>query len=220
MDRHPSINCNSCYAKNKTHLLFENLISVLAPSSLPPGYELHVESRESKGFTVIVPQGGVREGDIFLAPIPHGYKMEELTDVPTGKWKDGICDLFRYGVCQPALFCAFFCTDIAMGQIMQRMRLSWTGNRTVGGRALNTFRTVLILCVCYGIFDTALGVYIAASMNVTENGYYYYYVSNVSPTIPIIRNVVGVLFTLWSIYALYKTRQNGNYIHVELCMYA
>ena len=98
-----------------------------------------------------------------------------------------------------------------MGQVMQRMRLSWTGSRTLGDRALNTFRTVLILVICYLIFDISLASYIQAS----NYGYYHgYYGVAVNPVVSTVRSFVGFMFTCWSIYALYKTRQNGKFVMI------
>jgi len=184
------------------------MIRVLAPAALPPGYELHIESKDAASFNVVVPPGGVCEGEIFLAPIPQGYRTEELTNSPTGEWKDGLFDLFRYGIGHPSFCCAFLCTEIAMGQIMQRMRLSWTGTRTVGDRALTSFRTVFTLVVCFATFNFALGAYIFATDGVDEDGDKYYDFSDISSVVPNIRNVGGILFMFWSIFALYKMRQN------------
>lgn len=181
------------------------MIRVLAPADLPPGYDLLVETKESASYTVTIPKGGVNEGEIFLAPIPQGYIMEEVIDSPRGRWKDGTFDLFRYGICHSHFCCALLCTEIAMGQVMQRMRLSWTGSRTLGDRALNTYRTVLILVICYFIFDVSLASYIQANTKLDNYGYYDV---TINPAVPIVRSVVGFVFTCWSIYALYKTRQN------------
>mmetsp|Transcript_4544 Transcript_4544/g.6928 ORF Transcript_4544/g.6928 Transcript_4544/m.6928 type:complete len:266 (-) Transcript_4544:299-1096(-) len=182
------------------------MIRVLAPADLPPGYELSVETKESASFTVVIPRGGVQEGEIFLAPIPQGYTMEEVIDSPRGRWKDGTFDLFRYGIFHSHFCCALFCREIAMGQVMQRMRLSWTGSRTLGDRALNTFRTVLILVICYIIFDVSLTTYMNASIKVDNYGYYD--VSDINPVVRYLQQIGGLMFTCWSIYALYKTRQN------------
>lgn len=185
---------------------------VLAPADLPPGYELSVETKESASFTVVIPRGGVQEGEIFLAPIPQGYTMEEVIDSPRGRWKDGTFDLFRYGIFHSHFCCALFCREIAMGQVMQRMRLSWTGSRTLGDRALNTFRTVLILVICYIIFDVSLTTYMNASIKVDNYGYYD--VSDINPVVRYLQQIGGLMFTCWSIYALYKTRQNGKFVMI------
>ena len=177
------------------------MIRVLAPSDLPRGYELQVETKDAATFLVTVPVDGVQAGEIFLVPMPEGYKMEQLINVPTGHWKDGLFDFFKYGACHSHLWCALCCSQIAMGQLMQRMRLSWIGNRTVADRAMSTFRTVLIMTVCYMIFDYSLSTFISLNM---ENGYY----ADINPAIPVIRNIGGFMFTVWSVYALYKTRQN------------
>lgn len=178
------------------------MMRVIAPSTLPGGYEIEVESKNQAPFQVTIPEGGVQKGDVFLAPMPIGHKMEDLISIPRGRWKDGIFECFRYGVFHPHIWCSLICNEIAMAQVMERMRFSWIGNRTMSDRALNTYRTVLILVVCYYIFNTAL--FLAMGQNVN----YYYDIQDFNPTIVIAKNVGALLFTVWSVYALYKTRRN------------
>jgi Cys-rich protein (TIGR01571 family) len=47
--------------------------------------------------------------------------------IPTGKWRDGLCDCFAHGICHPMLWLACLCRPLALGQIMTRMDLSATG---------------------------------------------------------------------------------------------
>eukprot|EP01082_Thalassiosira_pseudonana_P003360 g3302.t1 g3302 contig12:1800666-1801327(+) len=79
-------------------------------------------------ISVEVPSGGVVEGQVFLVPLPEDFAIgEPKVNVPTGQWKDGVFDLFKAGPFHPSLWCACCCTQIGMGQVMQRMRLNWLG---------------------------------------------------------------------------------------------
>lgn len=188
------------YVDPKDHALVSkeapSMIRVVAPSNLPGGYEFTVEGKESGPFNVTIPDGGVQQGDVFLSPMPHGFKKEKLINAPKGRWKDGIFDCFKYGIFHDHIMWATFCTEIAMGQVMQRMRLSWLGNRINDERSLSTYRTVFTLVVCYFIFSLSLS---SAIKNEFGDG---------NPVLVISKFGGDLLFVAWSIYALYKTRQN------------
>lgn len=212
------------------------MVRVIAPTQLPPGYQLQVQCKDSsKSFTVTVPRpergSCIQEGEIFLAPIPPGYKIEEeLIDVPTGRWKDGLFDFCSYGCLHPHLWCAICCKEVALGQVMQRMRLSWLGQPMEGDRALSTFRTVVTVVVCYILFDMSMDMLMGSNDVLNGGGGGgYYYAANVHPFFPIAKNIVAILFSLWSTYALYKTRRQvrsefsipeQNCIGCEDCMCA
>jgi Cys-rich protein (TIGR01571 family) len=48
-------------------------------------------------------------------------------NIPTGKWRDGLCDCFVHGICHPVLWLACCCRPLALGQIMTRTGLTFTG---------------------------------------------------------------------------------------------
>lgn len=164
---------------------------------MPGGYEFTVEGKDSGPFNVTIPDGGVQQGDVFLSPMPDGFKKEKLINAPKGRWKDGVFDCFKYGIFHDHIMWATFCTEIAMGQVMQRMRLSWLGNRINDERSLSTYRTVFTLVVCYFIFSVSLS---SAIKNEFGDG---------NPVLVISKFGGDLLFVAWSIYALYKTRRNG-----------
>lgn len=62
------------------------------------------------------PEGGVQEGQVFLAPLPKNY-AGTMIEAPTGQWKDGLGNCFTNGICHPSLWCAFCCHSIAIGQV-------------------------------------------------------------------------------------------------------
>lgn len=86
---------------------------------------------------------------------------------------------------------------VAMGQLMQRLRLNWLGEPGPEAATKNTFKVVLTLVICYTIFTVCLEVSEAST------GYY-----NVPAWIPTLRFLGGILFTIYSIYALMKLREN------------
>lgn len=173
------------------------MVHVIAPATLPEGYtfEAQIGGDPEKTFTVSVPEGGVKEGDTFLAPLPDDLGYENQIKAPTGHWKDGVCDCCTDGVCHPAICCGFWCQQIAMGQVMQRLGLTWLGYPGPEVSTRNTFCVVLTLVICYTIYDMALG-----------------FISNPDGTEPAFisaLNIIGaVLFTAWSLFALCKTRES------------
>lgn len=178
------------------------MVHVISPATLPEGYtfEAQIGGDPDKTFTVSVPEGGVREGETFLAPLPDDLGYENRIKAPTGHWKDGLFSCCSDGICHPALCCGFWCSQIGMGQVMQRLNLSWLGIPGPEVATRNTFRVVLTLVFCYIIYGMAL------SLIANPDGS--------QPNLISILNIVGaVLFTLWSIFALCKTRESvrGKY---------
>jgi hypothetical protein len=63
----------------------------------PAGYrfDADINGDPAKRFTCEIPEGGVTEGQVFLAPL-MGYDGPRL-DAPTGGWKDGAFDCCNAG---------------------------------------------------------------------------------------------------------------------------
>jgi len=57
------------------------------------------------------PEGGVKEGDTFLAPLPADMADGPRIKAPTGQWKDGLFNCFGYGILHPSLCCSLWCTQ-------------------------------------------------------------------------------------------------------------
>jgi len=176
-------------------------VHIIAPSTLPEGYVFEAEvgaPGAKKTISVEVPAGGVLEGQIFLVPLPDDFAVgEPRVNIPTGQWKDGTFDCLKAGVFHPSLWCAICFTQVAMAQVMQRLRLSWLGEPAHDEATKSTFKVVLTLVICYTVFTIAL------EMAEASSGYYQ------TPTwIPTLRFIAGILFTIYSIYSLMKTREN------------
>ena len=84
-----------------------------------------------------------------------------------------------------------------MGQLMQRLRLNWLGEGGEDESAKISFKIVLTLVICYTIFTV--------SLELAEAANYYY---NIPASIPSLKFIGGVLFTIYSIIALMKVREN------------
>ena len=116
---------------------------------------------------------------------------------PTGRWKDGICDCCSLGVYHPHVWCAFFCSKIAMAQVMTRMHLTWLGEPGPRTATQNTFKVVVMLLMSYWVYSMALEV---ASLPYRQNPAPLY--------ITIMKLVGSLLWIAWTSYAMCRTRQS------------
>lgn len=174
------------------------MVTVTAPATLPAGYtfEALINDNPDRTFICEVPTGGVEEGKSFYVELPQSVQDPRIK-APTGHWKDGLFGCFSLGVCHPSLCCAFFCSKVAMAQIMTRMSLTWLGEPGQHVATKNTFKVVILLWVAYMIYSTALEV---ASLDYTP--------TTAPTTILVMKSVGSVLFGIWSLYSLCKTRRS------------
>lgn len=175
------------------------MVQVVAPSTLPEGYQFEAQMGE-KRFMATVPKGGVKEGETFLTTVPQGENLGETLQIPTGQWKDGLFDCCRYGAFSPHLWCATFCTNVAMGQVMQRMNLTWLGTTGSPERTRDTYKVILTLTIAYFCFRM-----LVTAMTPTQTNAYY--AAPAPSWLTTINDIAGLLMSLWSIYALMKTRK-------------
>ena len=133
----------------------------------------------------------------FFTPLPASMH-DDLIQAPTGKWKDGLCDCFSVGICHPSLWCAFFCSKISLAQIMTRMSLTWLGEHGQRVATQNTFKVMVLLFASYIVFSISLSI---ASLDYTTG--------NAPLFIVIMKTIGGILFFLWSMYSLCRTRQKS-----------
>jgi len=138
-------------------------VKVISPATLKEGatFEATVDGID---FTVVVPEGGVGEGDDFEVPYPT--KKEETSktgvslvdpekgavnayDIPTGKWRHELCD------CCSACCCPFLmgwcCVPILMAQVMERMKFNFLGcpNESGGSQPICIVFTAVTLAVVF-----------------------------------------------------------------------
>ena len=184
------------YPTNDTKTL---MVHVTAPANLEPGYtfEAEINGDPTKVFTCQVPDGGVVEGQTFLTPLPLDYNGPRLR-APVGHWKDGLFDCFAAGICHPSLWCSWCCTQIAMGQLMTRMQLTWLGEPGAIVSTMLTFKVVVMLTISFYVYSTCL--------QFAE--FEYYSQSETPKTITILKFVGNLLFMIWAVYSLCRVRQN------------
>ena len=187
---------------------FPTMMRVQAPTDLPPGYRLQVADKYEQKFDITVPDLGAKQGDVFVVPTPDGYQHDELIYAPTGQWRDGIFDCFKHGPCHPSVACAFFCSPILMGQVMERSRLTFCGNLLRKKFNPSAFKVVLILTATYAALNTILSVYMAYKTEVEEEANGYMVTINYGPVPIIAKNVLGMSFGLFCVIALVNTRRN------------
>ena len=96
-------------------------VQVIAPATLQSGYTFDAQY-EGHTFTVTVPAGGVVKGQRFIVPyVPpllsadattieapllpssHIHRGGAEDTIPTGAWRDSLCDCCRFGPCHPSL---------------------------------------------------------------------------------------------------------------------
>lgn len=143
------------------------------------------------------PEGGVQEGQMFLVPLPKSYAGNKI-EAPTGQWKDGLCHFCAAGWSHPSLWCSLCCGTIAMAQIMSRMQLTWLGEPGPLKQTKKAFSVVLTLTICYFIYCWSLEF---AALP---------YATPADEPIWLSYSRIGgsLIFSLYSIYALCRTRQS------------
>lgn len=137
-------------------------VLVVAPATLDAGFTFEA-TYENNSFVVVVPEGGVKEGQEFEVPypdlgltIPDDDEVQKLLHdshgVPKGGWRTSLCSCCD--VCTQATFwMAFFCAPILLAQILTRLRLKWNAEEGPPEETYMTFnRIVITLC-----FVLALG---------------------------------------------------------------
>lgn len=175
-------------------------VYVSAPSTLPAGYtfEATAQGFDDYSFSVTVPEGGVTAGQDILVELPRDFKAERIHS-PTGRWKDGMLSFFSYGFFHSSLWCACCCTQLAMAQVMTRMRLTFLGEPGSIESTKNTFTIVATLFASYTIYSIALEIAAPTPQSADD--------PKIDPIVSFLKAIGGVFFTLYVIYALMKTRQ-------------
>lgn len=94
-----------------------SLLSVVAPATLPEGYQLEATIGSSK-YKVTVPMGGVEEGQTFQVPLPQ--QMANTMSIPVGHWRDALFGCWNYGPCHPHWWTGLCCT-------LCKLNIYWIG---------------------------------------------------------------------------------------------
>ena len=155
-----------CYVEEPEKYL---RVRVLAPCDLGAGYKLLVKVASSDEteyvgrfsqqpqtgdyFYVMVPSGGVRKGETFVAPKWSPRRIE-------GDFSDGLCSCSMNeggnNQCLPFgnwCLAAWCCSPMAYGAIMEKLKLDWCANHHRGSdthpRVRKVYRIVVTLLVIF-----------------------------------------------------------------------
>jgi len=152
-------------------------VEVTAPSTLKAGYMFNCEA-DGRLLRVTVPDGGVKEGQIFTgqatvvsdaeaslisaqatvvsdaeAPLVSALTtvVSRAYEPPRGAWKDNLWSCFAHGLCHPWCCASFwFWGCIGLAQLMERMNLTCCANPgTPQDPPAKPFTTILIIFVGY-----------------------------------------------------------------------
>jgi len=170
------------------------MVDVIAPADLPAGYTFEAQMG-SKRFLATVPPGGVRRGDRFTCPMKSLDRVE--IQAPTGRWRDGIFDIFHFGALHPLVLNAIFIPLIAVGQIMSRNHLTWFGDHSSRFQSLSVFTNMLMVVLCWGALNLLFLFMIGVTFNRGHLPSYLDYVA---------LGLVNAFMLLFSIYAVARTR--------------
>jgi Cys-rich protein (TIGR01571 family) len=117
------------------------------------------------------PTGGIQKGQNFHGTIvsQDNVRVGRGDNIPVGAWRDGLCDCCILGPCHPSVcLSVWWFPNIALGQVMTRMGLSWSGdpagNRPVG---LSPFMIMVILTIIFIV--VSIDVNAALSSRPTAN---------------------------------------------------
>mmetsp|Transcript_53493 Transcript_53493/g.64515 ORF Transcript_53493/g.64515 Transcript_53493/m.64515 type:complete len:301 (-) Transcript_53493:150-1052(-) len=216
-------------------------VEVTAPADLPEGYEFDAQVG-NRVFSIKVPRGGVERGQKFTVTLPGG--SDSLTDtmchprtsIPTGAWRDGLCDCFKHGIIHPIIFNGFLCPLIAAGQVMTRLGLNYVGQPGRVSETTQTFRKILFLVIAFVSIDSILlAILIRITFAITTG--INYATSNVNVvdvekfagtndlietynTIASIRGFLRLIFFVFTLYVITKTRKflrNKYAIQEKVC---
>jgi hypothetical protein len=130
--------------------------SVIAPATLQAGYTFPAKV-DGIEFTVVVPEGGVQEGQIFEVPYPTNNQQQGMDplsvepmaprpDEVRGKWRNPLCECCE--VCPNGMCCfGWFCHPLMLAQVMTRLKLNPFGSQSDLNHYHQTFWWVLTFWV-------------------------------------------------------------------------
>jgi len=128
-------------------------VKVEAPSNLEEGYQLTADV-EGTSVVVVVPEGGVKQGEIFegevlenvatslSATTPETTKTLKGTLAPTGQFRDGLCDWTEIN-CTGQCWFGFCCSPVMLAQMLGRMGMNWMGSKA--GSAAEARKSYMII---------------------------------------------------------------------------
>ena len=193
-------------------------VQVTAPADLPEGFvfQASLGGEGNRVISVTVPPGGIEKGQTFAAPLPTEVEsiVTGTVSIPVGHWRDGLFTFWSHGICHAHCWTACCCTTLATGQVMSRLKLSWTGlppTSTKPGASAGTFAIILgIVCLYYAVRCALQGVLIyldpVRALD-DEDDPEYQALPPASQTYETVTNLIGIWFWLfWAIMAVLLMR--------------
>jgi len=113
-------------------------VSIIAPQDMEEGFQFDAQV-DGKTFTVTVPAGGVREGEEFKTIAPFAAEEEP------NSFRFGLFESFK---CAPQFLMGCLCSGVLLGQLLQRLKMSFYGVKTNDDQHENS---CMIMTVAYGI---------------------------------------------------------------------
>jgi hypothetical protein len=122
------VNVSTTNSATVTPSVVQATVDVIAPTNMAAGYQFNVDTGSGKMMRVAVPPGGVLAGQRFSAIILSDYNSNSntmmdtsLTNnnphmIPTGRWRDDLCDCCKFGCCHAQCCLSCWCTACALGQ--------------------------------------------------------------------------------------------------------
>lgn len=187
-------------------------VQVQAPSDLPAGYQLTVDIN-GEVTVVSVPAGGVQAGETFQGTVVGPDKSAAVDtsspfNIPVGGWRDGIFDCCNHGCCHTSCCTAYWCPNLAVGQLMTRMGLDWTGSPVPTNRyatGWSPFKLMVALTVAYFAMYLFVNTIIQVYVEPTDAG--------APPHIPGwiifllgLRSLLAFMFSVYVLFAMIRTR--------------
>jgi Cys-rich protein (TIGR01571 family) len=117
------------------------------------------------------PKLGVQEGELFHAEVlrkvesEHNGALGNPHSIPTGRWRDGLYDCCIHGCCHALCCLTYWCTPVALGQVLYRMNLSIFGNPTPRGQGVSPFKFMLALTIILNIVTHSISQAYPATFN-------------------------------------------------------
>lgn len=132
-------------------------VRLASPGNLNAGYEF-MARWEGRNLWVRVPYTGAKQGEWFTAHVikedgkaPRSSKSHQI---PHGRWRDSVWNVCPNGMFHPMCCLAYFCTPVAIGQIMVRMKLDHLGRPLEKGQVSAAFK----ICFVLNVFIVVVGL--------------------------------------------------------------
>jgi Cys-rich protein (TIGR01571 family) len=171
------------------------MVDVVAPANLSGGFRFEAEINDRR-FLATVPQGGVRKGETFSCYMKDLENTD--TEIPIGRWRDGLFDCFKHGVFHPLLCNTIVCPLIALSQIMTRMGFDFLGRpaHDIPKKGIWSTRGMINTILSFWVF---LNGVVLVGMNVKRsNGFD---VSSADLTALVIVNLVMLCYLVYTTMA-------------------